>query len=274
MLRVRQGFNFVVSCWVLRKKKSPLNVIFCHVIFIHFTATSTAFSLGDIFFPFCECPWNHARLSVNQPVAGGNPRCIAVTTERVANSGSGFEFLCAALRKKAPLQMRRDNLFLTEFPMKNRCSYFRISSLSKNSQPLSLALSMCRLIALGLGLMALSHRSFPALTRHPWLSENTFPSFISPSLFLSSRPPLVIKNLEKTVLKSEQFAWFSWKPHYAPLLYIGQCFRNSICIRPWNILKCCLGFLVILVGLDGTNKYTNRFIISCWYAFWCQEIEI
>ncbi|XDV25222.1 hypothetical protein PO909_029174 [Leuciscus waleckii] len=111
-------------------------------------------------------------LSVNQPVAGGNPQCIGLTTERVPNSGTGFEFQCAALRKKAPLQMRRDNLFLTEFPMKNRCSYFRISSLSKKlsaALSLSLALSMCRLIAVGLGLMALSHRSLPASTLHPRL---------------------------------------------------------------------------------------------------------
>lgn len=158
----------------------------CHILSCHihsFYCNVHSIFPGWHIFSFLRVPLKIRRLSVNQPVAGGNPWCIAVTTERVANSGSGFEFLCAALRKKAPLQMRRDNLFLTEFPMKNRCSYFRISSLSKNSQPLSLALSMCRLIALGLGLMALSHRSLPASTRHPWLSENTFHSFISPSLF-------------------------------------------------------------------------------------------
>ncbi len=38
------------------RKKRPLNLVFCHVIFIHFTVTSTAFSQGDIFFPFRECP--------------------------------------------------------------------------------------------------------------------------------------------------------------------------------------------------------------------------
>lgn len=93
-------------------------------------------------FPRVTCfsfrvPLKSSRLSVNHMLAGGNSQRIAVTTEKVAHSGIGFEFRRAALRKKAPLQMRRDNLFLTESPMKNRCSYFRISSLSKTSSPLS-----------------------------------------------------------------------------------------------------------------------------------------
>lgn len=161
---------FLVSCWILRKMSFKFSILSCHIHSLYCNVHSIF--PGWHIFSFLRVPLKTHRLSVNQPVAGGNPQCIGITTERVANSSTGFEFLCAALRKKAPLQMRRDNLFLTEFPMKNRCSYFRISSLSKNSQQLSLALSTCRLIAVGLGLMALSHRSLPASTLHPWLWEH------------------------------------------------------------------------------------------------------
>lgn len=137
-------------------------------------------------------PLKTHRLSVNQPVAGGNPQCIGLTTERVPNSGTGFEFQCAALRKKAPLQMRRDNLFLTEFPMKNRCSYFRISSLSKkNSQQLSLSLSCSFDVSShsrGAGFNGPQSQIFTSLNSSTLDSENTLYFSISfPVILLSAR---------------------------------------------------------------------------------------
>lgn len=175
-------------------------------------------------------PLKTRRLSVNQPFAGGNPQCIAVTTERVANSGSGFEFLCAALRKKALLQMRRDNLFLTEFQMKNRCSYFRISSLSKNSQPLSLSRSFdVSSHSCGAGFNGPQSQIFTSLNCAPLtLWEPPFLFYFSS---LSSRSPLVIKNSEKAMLKSAKsevtLSYFQ-KSHHPLLLLDAGLVRSDI----------------------------------------------